>query len=434
MYWGCPIPIIYCDICGVVPVPEDQLPIILPEDIIPDGSGSPLAKNMDFINTKCPTCNNHARRETDTMDTFVDSSWYYARYPSSNCNTAPLDDNAKYWTPVDQYIGGIEHAILHLLYARFFHKCLRDLNFVNSNEPFKNLLTQGMVLADTFYQNTNGHKIWFNPADVNTIKNEKGQIISAKLRKNGESVEIGGQEKMSKSKNNGVDPQFIIERFGADSARLFMMFTAPPEFSLEWSENGLEGANRFIKKIWRYVFDHTHRKQENIDGELGSEHKKLQLQLHQTIQKVTQDIEKRKQFNTAIASIMELLNSYTKLAFITSNEISLAQNLLENIVVMLSPIIPHVCEELWQYLRPNTSINQQQWPTADLDIINNTEEIELIIQVNGKLRAKIFAKKNLPNSEIESLVKQNANVIRFIENQNIKKWIIVPNKLVNIVI
>ncbi|MCE3268276.1 MAG: leucyl-tRNA synthetase [Burkholderiales bacterium] len=336
-YWGCPIPIIHCENCGDVCVPETQLPVILPENLIPDGSGSPLAKLADFYNTTCPQCGAGARRETDTMDTFVDSSWYYARYTCADNDKQILDDRVNYWAPVNQYIGGIEHAILHLLYARFFHKCLHNLGLVKSSEPFTNLLTQGMVLADTFYrEDALGKKTWFNPADVHVVTDEKGRQISAVLKADGLSVQIGGQEKMSKSKNNGIDPQMIIEQYGADAARLFMMFTAPPELSLEWSDNGLEGANRFIKRLWKLVYEH---KQAGIvkcftSGELTIEQKKLRTLLHQTIQKVTHDIAVRRQFNTAIASIMELLNSYSKMSFISETEKALSQEVLEAAVII----------------------------------------------------------------------------------------------------
>ncbi|MFN8770806.1 MAG: leucine--tRNA ligase [Neisseriaceae bacterium] len=435
-YWGCPIPIIYCDICGDLPVPEDQLPVILPEDIVPDGHGSPLLHNKDFISTTCPNCKQPARRETDTMDTFVDSSWYYARFASHNCNDSMLDGRADFWTPVDQYVGGIEHAILHLLYARFFHKCLRDLGLVKSNEPFANLLTQGMVLAETFYQeSSDGRKTWVNPADVSCIKNEKGIVISAKSKKDNTPIKIGGMEKMSKSKNNGIDPQFIIGQYGADTARLFMMFTAPPELSLEWSDNGLEGAHRFIKRLWRIVFEHKQRgiTSKYVEGELSVEQKKLRTQLHQTIVKVSNDMSVRKQFNTAIANIMELLNSYSKVAFLDNIAQQFAQELLETVVLMLSPIIPHVCEELWQELCPNLDINAQSWPSPCQKALD-ADEVEMIVQVNGKLRGKIMLAKNLQNEKVEELAKQNANVQKFIEGSIIKKIILVPNKLINIVI
>lgn len=435
-YWGCPIPIIHCDNCGDVPVPEDQLPVILPENLIPDGSGSPLTKLPEFYDTSCPKCGTQARRETDTMDTFVDSSWYYARYTCADNTKQILDERTNYWAPVDQYIGGIEHAILHLLYARFFHKCLRDLGLVNSDEPFTNLLTQGMVLADTFYrEDSHGKKTWINPADVNVIADEKGRQISATFKADGQSVQIGGQEKMSKSKNNGIDPQMIIEQYGADAARLFMMFTAPPELSLEWSDNGLEGANRFIKRIWKLVYEHVQSGvvKRYSCGELSSEHKKLRTLLHQTIGKVTHDIAVRRQFNTAIAGTMELLNFYSKLSFDSEIEKSLSQEVLESVIIMLSPIIPHICEELYEELVPGGKLLDQQWVSVDLAALE-VDEVEVIIQVNGKLRGKLMVAKSLSKEQVEVAAKQNTNVAKFIEGQIIKKIIVVPGKLVNIVV
>ncbi|MBP9742165.1 MAG: leucine--tRNA ligase [Burkholderiales bacterium] len=435
-YWGCPIPIIHCETCGDVLVPESQLPVILPEDIIPDGSGSPLAKDSRFYETLCPKCGAHAVRETDTMDTFVDSSWYYARYTSSDCTSKILDDRVNYWTPVDQYIGGVEHAILHLLYARFFHKCLRDLGLVKSNEPFTNLLTQGMVIAETFYRNQeNGQKIWFNPADVKLSLNENTQTNTAVLVSDNLPVIIGGIEKMSKSKNNGIDPQIIINQYGADTARLFMMFAAPPELSLEWSDNGIEGANRFIRRLWRIIYDHTQNgiTTKYTKGQLSTEQQKLRTHLHQTILKVTHDFEVRKQFNTAIASVMELLNNYTRTSLLDTNGRQLAQELLETVVIMLSPIIPHICEELWQTLHPGTELLNQPWAIVDNAALT-TNEIEMVVQVNGKLRGKIMIDKALTKEQIEQLAQQNPNVQKFIDNQTIKKIIVVPNKLINIVI
>ncbi len=435
-YWGCPIPIIHCDSCGDLPVPEEQLPVRLPEDVIPDGAGSPLAKMPEFYETNCPQCGQKARRETDTMDTFVDSSWYYARYASHDCNVAMLDERANYWAPVDQYIGGVEHAILHLLYARFFHKAMRDIGLVNSAEPFKGLLSQGMVLANTFYrQYPDGKKDWYNPSDVTMLTDDKGNVISAQLKSDGKDVIYGGMEKMSKSKNNGVDPHEIIAQYGADTARLFTMFASPPELSLEWVDSGVEGANRFIRRVWRMVFEQHKRGvvSKYVASELNSTQKKLRAQLHQTINKVTDDIQRRKQFNIAIASVMELLNSYSKFEIVTEVDISLAQELLETVVLLLSPIIPHVCEELWKNLRPQTELLDQVWPIVDNSALD-VDELEMIVQVNGKLRGKLMVDKSMSREEIEVLAKENTNVQKFIEGSVIKKVIIVPGKLINIVI
>jgi leucyl-tRNA synthetase len=435
-YWGCPIPIIHCDTCGDMLVPEDQLPVILPEDVIPDGAGSPLAKMPEFYQASCPQCGQAARRETDTMDTFVDSSWYYARYSSYNCTNAMLDSRANYWAPVDQYIGGIEHAILHLLYARFFHKAMRDIGLVNSNEPFKSLLSQGMVLANTFYrQYPDGKKDWYNPMDVTMLTDDKGNIVSAQLKADSGDVIYGGMEKMSKSKNNGVDPHEIIAQYGADTARLFTMLASPPEMSLEWVDSGVEGANRFIRRLWRFVFEQHQRGvvSKYNTGELDPIQKKLRAQLHQVIAKVTDDIKRRKQFNTAIASVMELLNSYGKFTIANDIDCAIAQELLETVVLLLSPIIPHVCEELWHNLCPHTELLDQSWPTVDSKALD-VDELEMIIQVNGKLRGKLMVAKAMNRDEIEVMAKENHNVQKFIEGQMIKKIVVVPGKLINIVI
>ncbi|MFP5419071.1 MAG: leucine--tRNA ligase, partial [Gammaproteobacteria bacterium] len=348
-YWGCPIPIVHCDTCGDVPVPADQLPVVLPEDVVPDGSGNPLNKRADFVNCACPTCGQPARRETDTMDTFVESSWYYARYACPDFDGGMLDARANHWLPVDQYIGGIEHAILHLLYARFFHKLMRDEGLVASDEPFVNLLTQGMVIADTFYREAaDGKKTWINPADVET---RDGQVV---LISDGQPVVVGGTEKMSKSKNNGVDPQALIDQYGADTARLFTMFAAPPEQSLEWSDAGVEGAHRFLRRLWKQVFDHVQAGTvaASTGGDLPDAAKTLRRQLHQTLQKVSDDIERRKQFNTAIAAVMELMNALARMEGDDAVSRAVRQETLEAVSVMLAPIVPHIAEALYAELRP----------------------------------------------------------------------------------
>ena len=435
-YWGCPIPIIHCQDCGDVTVPEDQLPVRLPEDLIPDGSGNPLTKDLRFTAVACPKCGADARRETDTMDTFVDSSWYFLRYTCPDSHAAMLDDRVKYWAPVDQYVGGVEHAILHLLYARFFYKALRDIGLVTGDEPFKSLLTQGMVLAETFYrQNDNGSKDWISPLDVELVKDAKGNIIRATHKGDGQEVSYGGVEKMSKSKNNGIDPDEIISQYGADTARLFVMFAAPPEQTIEWSESSIEGANRFLRRLWRLVYEH---KQFPVmvkytAGDLDPEQKKLRTQLHQTIQKVTNDFGVRKQFNTAIAAIMELLNSYVKVDCSGLNGSALAQELLEAVVIMLSPIAPHICDVLWRELGSTEELLEQEWVKLDPQALD-VDEVAMVIQVNGKLRGKITVAKSLTKLQIESLAQENPNVQKFIEGQTIKKLIVVPGKLINIVV
>lgn len=434
-YWGCPIPIIHCEHCGDVPVPENDLPVILPEDLVPDGSGNPLNKDQRFTNCVCPQCGAKARRETDTMDTFVDSSWYFLRYTCPDSH-AMLDERVNYWAPVDQYVGGIEHAILHLLYARFFYKAIRDLGLVKGDEPFKNLLTQGMVLAETYYrQNPNGSKDWFSPLDIEVTKDSKGNIIRAIYKGDGKEVIYGGIEKMSKSKNNGIDPDEIIAKYGADTARLFVMFASPPELTLDWSDTGIEGANRFIRRVWRIVFEHQQYglNDKYSSGELTPEQKKLRTQLHQTIAKITNDIGVRKQFNTAIAAVMELLNAYSKVAFTGENGRALSQEILEAVVIMLSPIAPHVCDALWSELRPGSELLEQAWPQVDASALD-VDEVEMVIQVNGKLRGKIMVAKALSKPEIEALAMQSPNVQKFIDGQAVKKLVVVPNKLINIVV
>ncbi|MBI2969751.1 MAG: leucine--tRNA ligase, partial [Gammaproteobacteria bacterium] len=310
-YWGCPIPIVHCNRCGEMPVPEDQLPVLLPEDLVPDGTGNPLAKRPEFYQCPCPRCGAEARRETDTMDTFVDSSWYYLRFACPDQDRAMVDQRAAYWMPVDQYIGGIEHAILHLLYSRFWTKVMRDLGLVNMDEPFANLLTQGMVLNEIYCRKSRDGRIsYFNPADVDVQLDQKGQRVGALLRSDGEPVDWGGSGTMSKSKNNGVDPQALVDRYGADTARLFMMFASPPEQTLEWSDAGVEGAYRFLKRLWKLAVDHVLPATAVLDRQsLGPGQRGLRRKIHETIVKVNDDIGRRYAFNTAIAAVMELINA-----------------------------------------------------------------------------------------------------------------------------
>jgi leucyl-tRNA synthetase len=426
-YWGCPIPIVHCDTCGDVPVPAEQLPVVLPEDVVPDGSGNPLNKRADFVNCACPKCGKPARRETDTMDTFVESSWYYARYACPDFAGGMLDARANDWLPVNQYIGGIEHAILHLLYARFFHKLMRDEGLVASDEPFKNLLTQGMVIAETFYrEDASGKKTWFNPADVEL---RDGVHVS---KTDGAPVTHGGTEKMSKSKNNGVDPQALIDQYGADTARLFTMFAAPPEQSLEWSDSGVEGANRFLRKLWKAVFEHVEAGvvAAYSGGELDDAAKTLRRQLHQTLQKVSDDIERRKQFNTAIAANMELMNALAKFDGMDAASRAVRQEVLESVVAMLAPIVPHICEALQAELKPGVALT---WPAVDEAALVQ-DEIELMIQVNGKLRGQIKVAANADKAAIEALALASDTVQKHTEGKPPKKVVVVPGRLVNIVV
>jgi leucyl-tRNA synthetase len=436
-YWGCPIPIIHCATCGDVPVPDDQLPVLLPENVTITGAGSPLAKMPEFYECSCPKCGGKARRETDTMDTFVESSWYYARYTSPQCTTGMVDKAAaQKWLPVDQYIGGIEHAILHLLYARFFHKLMRDEGLVQGDEPFKNLLTQGMVIAPTFYRDgENGKKLWINPADVDVETDAKGRATGAKLKADGLPVVIGGTEKMSKSKNNGVDPQAIIDQYGADTARLFMMFAAPPDQQLEWSDSGVEGAFRFLKRVWKATHDHTENGVVTAfqSGELSPASTALRLQLHQAIQKVDDDIGRRKTFNTAIAVNMELLNSLVKFDEQSSVARSLVQEVLEAIALMLNPITPHLSQALWAELRPNGDILNETFPRVDASALVQNE-IELVIQVNGKLRGSLLVAKDTDKAALEQLALAHEAVQKLLAGGVAKKVIVVPGRLINVVI
>ena len=438
-YWGCPIPIIHCEDCGDVPVPEQDLPVVLPENVIPDGSGSPLTKMPEFYETTCPNCGKPARRETDTMDTFNESSWYQFRYMSPKFEEGMVEPNAvQYWGQADQYIGGIEHAILHLLYARFFTKLMADEHIVAVREPFKQLLTQGMVLQATYYrENEDGKKQWFNPTEVTVQTDDKGRPVSATLNADGQPVVIGGVEKMSKSKNNGVDPQEIIDAYGADTARLFMMFASPPEQSLEWSDAGVAGAHRFLARLWRTVYEFVQNGGANVvkfaGGELSGSLKDLRFKLHSTIAKVTDDYDRRQQFNTAIAAVMELLNQYDKTD--KSGEIgqAVAREVIESVVILLSPIVPHITETLWSELTNGSHLWQQTWLKVDEAALVQTE-VEMMVQVNGKLRDKINVAVDANEDTIKAAAFATAGAQKFMDGKEPKKVIVVPKRLVNIVV
>ena len=435
-YCGCPIPIIHCDSCGDVPVPEDQLPVVLPEDVVPDGAGSPLARMPEFYECSCPKCGAPAKRETDTMDTFVESSWYFARYASPHYDQGMVDPAAaNHWLPVDQYIGGIEHAILHLLNARFFHKLMRDEGLVSSNEPFKNLLTQGMVVAETYYRTLeNGGKDWFNPADVIVERDAKAKVIGARLASDDLPVEIGGTEKMSKSKNNGVDPQAMIDAYGADTCRLFMMFASPPDMSLEWSDSGVEGANRFLRRVWRLAHAHvSHGPAGQLDTtNLNDEQKAVRRAIHLAIKQASVDVGQHHKFNTAIAQVMTLMNVLEKAATETEQDRALLQEGLETVALLLAPITPHICHELWQQLGKSGAIIDAQWPKVDESALVQ-DSLTLVVQVNGKLRGQIEVPASASREDIEASARANENVVRFTEGLTIRKVIVVPGKLVNIV-
>lgn len=433
-YWGCPIPIIHCEDCGDVLVPEEDLPVKLPENIVPDGSGNPLAKMPEFYQTHCPRCNKPARRETDTLDTFVESSWYYARYASAHSHDAMFDDEVNYWLPVDQYIGGIEHAILHLLYARFFHKLMRDEGMLSSDEPFSRLLTQGMVVAGTWYQEKDGKKQWFNPDEVDFVLDEKGRIVAGRSTKDGSSVRYGGMEKMSKSKNNGVDPQSLIDRYGADTARLFAMFGASPDASLEWSDSGVEGAYRFLKRLWSYAFEFRNKIIQagalSVDS-LSPDEKAIRTTIHQNLNLIHYDYQ-RKQFNTVVSGAMKILNALQEIKNTPQGD-GLRREGMLILLSVLAPIAPHICEQIWQDLSFTGTVLDSMIPQADEAALQQ-DEVMLVVQVNGKLRGKIKVAADADQDSIVAVAKEHADVMRHIEGKNLVKVILVPGKLLNLVV
>ena len=441
-YWGCPIPIINCPDCGAVAVPEKDLPVILPEDVSFDGVGSPIKKMPEFYECDCPKCGTKAERETDTFDTFFESSWYFARYACVNSDNKMLDERANHWLDnggVDQYIGGIEHAILHLLYARFFNKLLRDEGLINNDEPFKNLLTQGMVLADSYFRkDESGHTHWIGINDVKVEKDHKGQVVSYLHAKDGLAVEYAGMAKMSKSKNNGIDPQAVIEQYGADTVRLFILFAAPPTQDLEWSDTGLEGAHRFINKVYRltqaFFEDAKDQTIQSIElKELDKTQKQLRRKTHQTLKKVSDDISRRHAFNTAIAALMELTNDAIKFNKTDKQSLAVRKETIDIILKTLSPITPHICHYLHEQLGNDTSMVSESWPTVD-DSALTQDEVQIVIQVNGKLRGKILCQIDADKQTLESLAFKDKNVSKFVDGKNVVKTIVIPNKLVNIVV
>ncbi|XPF95853.1 leucine--tRNA ligase [Colwellia sp. RE-S-Sl-9] len=436
-YWGTPIPMINLADGTSVAVPEDQLPVELPVDVIMDGVTSPIKDDPTWAKT---TYNGEdALRETDTFDTFMESSWYYARFCSSDDKTQMLDpEKANYWLPVDQYVGGIEHAILHLLYARFFHKLLRDVGLVDCDEPFKKLLCQGMVLADTYYREAeNGSQDWIAPTDVEVERNEKGQITAAKSKIDGEAVISAGMSKMSKSKNNGIDPQAVIQQYGADTVRLFIMFTSPPEQTLEWSDSGVEGAHRFLKRVWKLAYDFTQEEaltpeQTLANVTLNADQKALRRELHKAIGKVSDDIGRRNTFNTAIAAIMELMNHLTKAKLDTVEDRVVMQEAVRAVILMLTPIVPHLSHHVWNIIGDGNAVENTPWPAVDESALVEDKKL-IIVQVNGKLRAKITVAADATKEQVETIGFADEVVARFIEDKTIRKVIYVPGKLLNIV-
>jgi leucyl-tRNA synthetase len=455
-YWGCPIPIIHCSSCGSVPVPDDQLPVKLPEDCVPDGSGNPLHKRADFLNCICPKCGKPAKRETDTMDTFVDSSWYYARYASGFKSNAMVDEETSYWMPVDQYIGGIEHAILHLLYSRFWTKVMRNLGLVKYDEPFANLLTQGMVLNHIFSRRTDKGGIeYFAPEEVALIHDVGSKLIGAKTLADGQPVDFQGMGTMSKSKRNGVDPQALIDQYGADTARFFMMFASPPEQTLEWADSGVEGAHRFLKRVWAFANSNKQRIEvafRDLNSTLlldwtkaAPSHKKARFQIHRILQQANYDLEKH-QFNTVASAAMKILNTLEDMSMgFAADEVDkgfLASGTAYNEFVreglsillrLLSPITPHIARALWRELGYGDDILHAPWPEP-LAAALEQDEIELVLQVNGKLRGNLRVAKDADKATLEQLALAHEAIQKHLTGAVPKKIFVVPGRLINIVV
>jgi len=455
-YWGCPIPIIHCATCGDVPVPDQDLPVVLPEDCVPDGSGNPLNKREDFISVPCPRCGKKARRETDTMDTFVDSSWYYARFASRFGNDAMVDVETDYWMPVDQYIGGIEHAILHLLYSRFWSKVMRDLKLVSYDEPFSRLLTQGMVLNEIFFRKPGSGRIqYFNPADIELQVDDKGQRTGAVLKSDGQPVESGGIGTMSKSKNNGVDPQALIEQYGADTARLFTMFAAPPEMTLEWSDSGVEGAYRFLRRLWNFSVEarrpiEVSRRDNDVTqrrinkGNWPESLAAIRREIHANLKQANHDLG-RLQFNTVVSASMKMLNALERLPG-TATEVdgsnnvgftelraSLISESTSILLRVLSLITPHICQVLWRELGFGDDVLAAAWPEPDETALV-LDRLEIVVQVNGKLRGRVSVPASAAEQEVRDAALADEAVARHVNGKSVKKVIVVPGKLVNIVV
>ncbi|AJJ22232.1 leucine--tRNA ligase [Yersinia enterocolitica] len=433
-YWGAPIPMVTLEDGTVVPTPEDQLPVILPEDVVMDGITSPIKADPEWAKT---TVNGvPGLRETDTFDTFMESSWYYARYTCPQFDKGMLDPAAaNYWLPVDQYVGGIEHAIMHLMYFRFFHKLLRDAGLVDSDEPAKRLLCQGMVLADAFYYSgSNGERIWVSPVDAIVERDDKGRIIKA-TDAEGHELVYAGMSKMSKSKNNGIDPQVMVEKYGADTVRLFMMFASPAEMTLEWQESGVEGANRFLKRVWRLAYDHTAKgATAPLDvANLTEEQKSLRRDLHKTIAKVTDDVGRRQTFNTAIAAVMELMNKLGRAPQETEQDRALLQEALLAVVRMLYPFTPHVCFSLWQALGGEGDIDTAPWPVADEQAMVEDSKL-VVVQVNGKVRGRITVPADATEQQVRERAGQEHLVAKYLDGVTVRKVIYVPGKLLNLVV
>ncbi|HEY7238599.1 MAG TPA: leucine--tRNA ligase [Burkholderiales bacterium] len=423
-YWGTPIPIVHCPACGDVPVPDDQLPVRLPEDLVPDGTGNPLNKLAAYTDTKCPECGRPAKRETDTMDTFVDSSWYFARFACPGEDKSMLDQRANYWMAVDQYIGGIEHAILHLLYSRFFQRVMLEETGLMQGvkEPFANLLTQGMVLAESYYTDASGRREWVNPAEVEVQRDAKGNIVSAKRASDGAPVAYDGIGTMSKSKNNGVDPQALIEQYGADTARFYTIFASPPTNTLEWSDKNVAGSSRFLKSVWAFAYRFSRAtRSKDVD-------KQVRFRIHTELKQASYDIQ-RHQFNTVASACMKILNALEEIDEWNAT----TEEGLSILLRLLSPIAPHITHHLWRSLGFGEDIMAAPWPEPDAAALEQ-DEIELVVQVNGKLRGSIRVPKTADRGAIEQLALSNPNVQKFVAGQKVKKVVVVPGRLVNLVV
>ena len=440
-YWGCPIPMIHCDDCGDVPVPDEQLPVVLPENVEVTGRGSPLAKMPEFYECSCPSCGKTARRETDTMDTFVESSWYFLRYACSDNDAAMVDERVNYWAPVDQYIGGIEHAILHLLYSRFFTRAMRDCGLVEASEPFTNLLTQGMVVAETYYRDLgDGRKQWINPSEVAVERDDKGRIVGARLTADGQPVVIGGIEKMAKSKNNGVDPQALVDAYGADTARLFIIFASPPDQQLEWSDSGVEGAFRFLRRVWNYGATYCAETRLRLPREralgradLPAALADVRREIHVHLKQANYDFGKH-QFNTVASATMKILNALEKAPRDhASAHAELAEEGLSILLRLLSPIAPHLTHALWKDCGFDRDILSAAWPEPS-EVALRQDEIEMMLQINGKLRGSIKVPAEAGHPDIEAAALAAEATQRFTEGKPPRKVIVVPGRLVNIVV
>ena len=424
-YWGCPVPIVHCAACGDVPVPDDQLPVLLPEHLVPDGTGNPLAKLPAFYETQCPSCGKAARRETDTMDTFVDSSWYFARFACPGQDQAMIDGRAKYWMAVDQYIGGIEHAILHLLYSRFVQRVMRDEGLLPGvSEPFVNMLTQGMVLAESYYTDAGGRREWVNPAQVKVARDAKGKIVSAKTT-DGREVVYDGMGTMSKSKNNGVDPQDLIDKYGADTARFFIIFASPPTSTLEWSDEGVDGSFRFLKRLWSYCAGFDQAGPEMA----AALDKATRFEIHSVLKQANYDLQKL-QFNTVASAAMKILNALERFSGARNQT---TEEGLSILLRLLSPITPHVCHALWRELGFGEDVLRAPWPEPDPAALEQ-DEIEYVVQINGKKKGTLKAPKTLDQKGLELLVRASELIKKYIGEQAIRRIIIVPGRLINIVV